>query len=146
MLQKEDTKSNHYYLLTSGQNNMIICYIFYALYINLKSRLLMQCSGTILKIATDLHLVLILLCQVRLFATQRLVKEDNGRPVQRIYSTGTIGWQNSAVDLRKFYDIKLDFSMENLLCLTLLLVATKIDRRSLISMVYTMTELRNFPL
>ena len=80
MLQKEDTKSNHYYLLTSGQNNMIICYIFYALYINLKSRLVMQCSGTILKIATDLHLVLILLCQVRLFATQRLVKEDNGRP------------------------------------------------------------------
>ena len=106
----------------------------------------MQCSGIIRKITTDLHLVLILLCQVRLFATQRLVKEDNGRPVQQIYSTGTIGWQNSAVDLWKFYDIKLDFSMENLLCLTLLLVATKIDRRSLISMVYTMTELRNFPL
>ena len=67
----------------------------------------MQCSGIILKITTDLHLVLILLCQVRPFATRRLVKEDNGRPVRRIYSTGTIGWQNSALDRRKFYDIKL---------------------------------------
>ena len=70
----------------------------------------MQCSGIIRKITTDLHLVLILLCQVRLFATQRLVKEDNGRPVQRIYGTGTIGWQNSALDRRKFYDIKLELT------------------------------------
>ena len=29
-------------------------------------------------------LVLILLCQVRPFATQRLVKEDNGSPVRQI--------------------------------------------------------------
>ena len=50
---------------------------------------------------------MILLCQERPFATRRLVKEDNGRPVRRIYSTGTIGWQNSALDRRKFYDIKL---------------------------------------
>ena len=35
----------------------------------------MQCSGIIPKITTDLHLVLILLCQVRPFATRRLVKE-----------------------------------------------------------------------
>ena len=55
----------------------------------------MQCSGIILKITTDLRLVLILLCQVRLFATRRLMKEDNGRPVRRIYGTGTKGWQNS---------------------------------------------------
>ena len=67
----------------------------------------MQCSGIILKITTDLHLVLILLCQVRPFATRRLVKEDNCRPVRRIYSAGTIGWHNSALDRRKFYDIKL---------------------------------------
>ena len=67
----------------------------------------MQCSGIILKITTDLHLVLILLCQVRPFATRRLVKQDNGRSVRRIYGTGTIGWQNSALDRRKFYDIKL---------------------------------------
>ena len=85
----------------------------------------MQCSGIIRKITTDLHLVLILLCQVRLFATRRLEKEDNSRPVQRICGTGTIGWQNSAVDLRKFYDIKLDFSMENLVCLTLFSVSYK---------------------
>ena len=85
----------------------------------------MQCSGIIRKITTDLHLVLILLCQVRLFATRRLEKEDNSRPVQRICSTGTIGWQNSAVDLWKFYDIKLDFSMENLVCLTLFSVSYK---------------------
>ena len=56
----------------------------------------MQCSGIILKITVDLHLVLILLCQVRPFVTRRLVKEDNGRPV----------WQNSALDRRKFYDIR----------------------------------------
>ena len=93
--------------MITGQNNKIICSIFYALNSNLKSRLFMQCSGIILKITTDLHLVLILLCQVRPFATRRLVKEDNGRPVRRIYSTGTIGWQNSALDRRKFYDIKL---------------------------------------
>ena len=67
----------------------------------------MQCSGIILKITTDLHLVLILLCQVRPFATRRLVKEDNGRSVRRVYGTGTIGWQNSALDGRKFHDIKL---------------------------------------
>ena len=67
----------------------------------------MQCSGIILKITTDLHLVLILLCQVRLFATRRLVKEDSGRPLRQIYGTVTIGWQNSALDRRKFYDIKL---------------------------------------
>ena len=67
----------------------------------------MQCSGIILKITTDLHLVLILLCQVRPFVTRRLVKEDNGRSVRRIYGTSTIGWQNSASDRRKFYDIKL---------------------------------------
>ena len=66
----------------------------------------MQCSGIILKIRTDLHLVLILLCQVRPFATRRLVKEYNVRPVRWIYGTGTIGWQNSALDRRKFYDIK----------------------------------------
>ena len=66
----------------------------------------MQCSGIILKITTDLHLVLILLCQVRPFATLRLVKEDNGRPVRRIYGTSTIGWQNSALDQRKLCDIK----------------------------------------
>ena len=42
----------------------------------------MECSGIILKITIDLHLVLILLCQVRPFAIRRLVKEDNGRPVQ----------------------------------------------------------------
>ena len=51
----------------------------------------MQCSGIILKIPTDLYLVLILLCQVRPFATLKLVKEDNGRPVRRIYGTGTMG-------------------------------------------------------
>ena len=67
----------------------------------------MQCSGIILKITTDLHLVLILLCQVRPFVTRRLVKEDNGRSVRRIYGTSTIGWQNSASDRLKFYDIKL---------------------------------------
>ena len=66
----------------------------------------MQCKGIILKIATDLLLVLILLCQVRPFVTRRLVKEDNGRPVQRIYGTGSIGWQNSALDRGKFYDMK----------------------------------------
>ena len=32
--------------------------------------------------------------------------EDNGRPVRRIYGTGITGWQNSALDRRKFYDIK----------------------------------------
>ena len=69
----------------------------------------MLCSGIILKITTDLHLVLILLCQVRPFATRRLVKEDNCRPVRRIYGTGTIGWQNSALDRRKFDDTKLKF-------------------------------------
>ena len=70
----------------------------------------MQCSGIILKITTDLHLVLILLCQVRPFATRRLVKEDNGRPVRRIYSTSTIGCQNSKLDQSKFYDIKLHYN------------------------------------
>ena len=108
MLQEEDAKSNHYELLITGQNNKIICSIFYALNSNLNSRLFIQCSGIILKI-TDLHLVLILLCQVRPFATRRLVKEDNARPVRRIYGTGTIGCQNSALDRRKFYDIKSDF-------------------------------------
>ena len=107
MLQKEDTKNNHYELLITGQNNKIICSIFYALRSNLKSRLFMQCSGIILKITTDSHFVLILLCQVRPFATRGLVKEDNGRPVRRICATGTIGWQNSALDRREFYDIKL---------------------------------------
>ena len=68
--------------------------IFYALYSNLKSRLFMQCSGIILKISTDLHPLLILLCQIRPFPTRRLVKEANGRPVRRIYDTGKIGWQN----------------------------------------------------
>ena len=68
----------------------------------------MQCSDIILKI-TDIQLVLILLCQVRPLATRRLGKEDNGRPVRRIYGTGTIGWQNSALDRRKFYDITLYF-------------------------------------
>ena len=43
---------------------------------------------------------------VRLYATGMLVKEDNGRSVRRIYSTSTIGWQNSTLDRRKFYDIK----------------------------------------
>ena len=32
--------------------------------------------------------------------------EDNGRPVRQIYSTGAIGWRNSTLDRRKFYDIK----------------------------------------
>ena len=67
----------------------------------------MQCSGIILKITPDLHLVLILICQVCPFATQTLMKEDNGRLVRRIYGTGTIGWQNTALYRRKFYDIKL---------------------------------------
>ena len=51
----------------------------------------MQCSGIILKIPTDLHPLLILLCQVRPFATLKLVKEDNARPVRQIYGTGTMG-------------------------------------------------------
>ena len=72
----------------------------------------MQCSGVILKITTDLHLVLIFLCQVRLLATRRLVEEDNDRPVRRIYGTGTIGWQNSALARRKFYDIKFPLSCQ----------------------------------
>ena len=109
---KEDTKSNHYQLLITGQRNLIISCIFYALYSNLKSILFMQCSGVILKITTDLHLVLIFLCQVRLFATRRLVEEDNDRPVRRIYGTGTIGWQNSALARRKFYDIKFPLSCQ----------------------------------
>ena len=65
----------------------------------------MQCSGTILNITTDLHLVLILLCQVRPFATERLVKEDNSRSARKFHCTGIV-WQNSALDRRKFYDIK----------------------------------------
>ena len=92
--------------MITGKNNKIECSIFYALNSNLESRQFMQCSGIILKITPDLHLVLILLCQVRPFATRRLVKQDNGRSVRRIYVTGTIGWQNSALDRRKFYDIK----------------------------------------
>ena len=75
MLQKEDTKSNHCELLIIVRNNVIICFIFYALYSNLKSRLFMQGSGIILKITTDICLVLISLCQVRPFATRRLVKD-----------------------------------------------------------------------
>ena len=94
--------------MITGKNNKIICSIFYALNSNLKSRLFMQCSGIILKIITDSHLVLILLCQVSPFATWRLVKEDNGRPVRRIYGTGTIGWQNSVLNRRKFYDRKFN--------------------------------------
>ena len=66
----------------------------------------MQCSAIILKITTDSHLVLLLLCQVRTSATRTLVNEDNGRPVRQIDSTGTISWQNSALDRRKFYDLK----------------------------------------
>ena len=66
----------------------------------------MQCSAIILKITTDSHLVLLLLCHVRTSATRTLVNEDNGRPVRRIDSTGTISWQNSALDRRKFYDLK----------------------------------------
>ena len=65
----------------------------------------MQCSGIILKITTDLHLVL--------FYPVKYVRslhegwwKDNGRLVRRIYGTGTIGWQNSSLDRRKFYDIK----------------------------------------
>ena len=77
--------------------------MFYSLYSNLKSSFFMQCNGIILKITTDSHLVLIFLCQVRPFVTWRSVKENNGRPVQRIYGTGTIRWQNSASDRRKFY-------------------------------------------
>ena len=75
----------------------------------------MQCSGIILKITKDSHLALILLCQVHVRYT-RLVKEDNGRPVRRIYSTGTIGWQNSALDRRKFYDIKFDLNVKHRPC------------------------------
>ena len=44
----------------------------------------MQCGGIALKITTDLQLFFILLCQVGPFATQRLVKEDNGRLVLQI--------------------------------------------------------------
>ena len=84
--------------MVTGQNNITIRCIFYALYSNLKSRLLMQCSGIIPMITTDLHIVLIFLCQVRPFATRKLVKEDNGRSVRRIYGTSTMGWQNSALD------------------------------------------------
>ena len=58
----------------------------------------MQYSGIVLKITIDLYLVLIFLCQICPFATRRLVKEDTGRPVPRIYGTGTTGWQNSALD------------------------------------------------
>ena len=54
------------------------------------SRLFMQCSGIILNTTTDLQLVLILLSQVRPFATRRLLKEDNGRPVRRIYGTRNV--------------------------------------------------------
>ena len=75
MLQKEDTKSNHCELLIIVRNNVIICFIFYALYSNLKSRLFMQGSGIILKITTDICLVLISLCQIRPFATRRLGKD-----------------------------------------------------------------------
>ena len=50
----------------------------------------MQCSGIILNITTDLQLVLILLSQVRPLATRRLLKEDNGRPVRRIYGTRNV--------------------------------------------------------
>ena len=77
--------------------------MFYSLYSNLKSSFFMQCNGIILKITTDSHLVLIFLCQVRPFVTWRSVKENNGRPVRRIYGTGTVRWQNSASDRRKFY-------------------------------------------
>ena len=63
----------------------------------------MQCGGIALKITIDLQLVSILLCQVRPFATQRLVKEDNGRLVQQIKGTCTIGWRNSALIRRKFF-------------------------------------------
>ena len=66
----------------------------------------MQCSGIILKITTDLQLVLIFLCQIRPFVTRRLVQEDNGRLVRRIYGTGTIVCQNSALDQWELYDVK----------------------------------------
>ena len=66
----------------------------------------MRCCGVVLKITTDLHLVLILLYQVHPFVTRGFLNEDNGRSVRRINGTGTIGWQNSALDRRKFYDIK----------------------------------------
>ena len=58
----------------------------------------MQCSGIILKITTGLQLVLIFLCQVRPFVIRRLVQEDNGRPVWRIYGTGAMDCQNSVLD------------------------------------------------
>ena len=35
------------------------------------------------------------------------MKEDNGRLVPRIYGTGTICWQNSALDQWTCYDVKL---------------------------------------
>ena len=65
----------------------------------------MQCRGIILNKTADLHLVLILLRQVRPFATGRLVKEDNSRLARKLHGTGIV-WQNSALDRRKFYDIK----------------------------------------
>ena len=67
----------------------------------------MQGSGIIKKIITDLHLVLILLCQVHPFVKRRWVKEDNEKRVRRIYRIGTICWQKLALDRRKFYDMKL---------------------------------------
>ena len=32
--------------------------------------------------------------------------DDNGRPVRQIYGISTTGWQNSALDRPKFYNIK----------------------------------------
>ena len=78
--------------MITGQNNIIIYTIFYALYSNSKSRLFMRCSGIILKIRTDLHLVFILLCLVHPFATRRFVKEDNVTPVWWFHGTDTTSW------------------------------------------------------
>ena len=69
----------------------------------------MQCSGIILKITTDLHLELILVSQVRPLDTRRLVKEDNGRLIRRIYGTGTRGWQNLALDRTSILFMKFQF-------------------------------------
>ena len=93
----------------------------------------MQCSGVIIKTTTHLHLVLILLCQVRPFVTRRVVKEDNGRPVRRIHGTGTIGCQNSALARLKFYDIKnrnshRGFAIFTGKCLSLFLIPVNIAK------------------
>ena len=38
---------------------------------------------------------------------RKVGKRERWGSVSRIYGTGTIGWENSALDQRKFYEIKL---------------------------------------